>query len=92
MSLLKPIKPKPKVTFHAEPLGSNGDTYGIRVHFDNTAGPWILWCDVPAGKCVTTKGIRTKDGVIPNGWAGAKSQAEIGAEQLQKLYDEGVIQ
>lgn len=85
-----------KIEFKPEEIGSNGDTYGIRVYRNGEPGPWIQWIDRVSGKCVTSDGIHCKEeGVpitIPVGWAGAKSQAEEGAKLAQRLYDSGEIQ
>lgn len=84
-----------QITFRAESIGTNGDTFGIRVYRDLEPGPWIQWVDPLSGKCVTSDGIHCKpDGIpitIPVGWAGARSQAEMGAMRIQALYDSGRI-
>jgi hypothetical protein len=87
---MKPaIQANVRVTFR--PYQFNSDTWMIRVYHDDEAGPWIQWCDPVSRRCVTSTGIHSADGVLPVGWAGSRSQAEIGCEQLQGLYDTGQI-
>lgn len=87
------IEVKVKIEFKAErPEQWSEDTFGIRIYKNGKPGPWVHWCDPVAKRCVTSPGIQSAEGIIPVGWAGSKSQAENGAQQLQRMYDSGQIQ
>lgn len=91
--VIKPKAPPVKITFVPEcPPEWAEDTWGIRIYRNGKPGPWVHWCDRPAKRVCVSEGIRDDQGnVTPVGWAGSKSQAEAGAEQLQHLYDIGEI-
>lgn len=60
------------------------DLYRIDVYINERFAGTVSFVDMPAGRVCRVD-------CTDFGWRGSKSQAESGADQVQELYDKGII-